>query len=313
MDISPPSPFDLIQYKRGSSVEDLNHLIEKEKAAGDIWIAKSDRFIEKDIINIGSGPPAFCITFFFDGKGHFSMKNGLPIAIEANTIFLYCSPNTCEGTDHLCKNTKLHCLHLRFPSNQSTDFTRFIAHLLSPALKANASTQDAFLASIPMNGVLKNIAMDIFNCDLPQGIARQLFLQAKSLESLSLLMAFLEENLSYDQPLSQSDKKRVYQAAKLIDKTFHHSWTIAELSKKVGLNEKKLKQGFRTLIHTTIHDYLEKTRLLAAKEMLRNGVKVTDTALATGYSNPSHFTKYFKKRFHLSPREWAKHNQKALP
>jgi hypothetical protein len=221
-------------------MEDLNTLTEKEQAAGDIWIGKINHFIENDITSVASGPSAFCTTFIFEGQGNFSIKNARPIAVEPNTVLLYYSPNHCQGEDHIYKNTHLYCLNIRFPSKQSYEFEKFISHLLAPTFRVDASTQDALLASVPMNATLKSVAMDIYNCNLPKGSARELFLQAKSLESLSRLMAFLEKNIITDLPLTQSDKQSIFNAADLIDQNFHQAWTIAGLAKEVGLNEKKL-------------------------------------------------------------------------
>jgi AraC-like DNA-binding protein len=300
---TPNSPFECI-ITHDSTENDLMHLVNYEEAAENIWVGKIDHRLNRDIISRVSGPATFCLTFFFEGNGCFSLDNGQAIQIESNTVLLFYSPGETCGTDRLTKDTQLKCLHLRFPVKLAADFEKMLTYFV-PAFKANASTHDSLLASVPMNALLKGIAQDIFECKLPAGFARQLYLQAKALESLAYLVHFLEQDRA-DIPLTLFERQRIYQAVELINEQYDQAWTISSLAKTVGLNEKKLKTGFKSLIRSTVHGYLERTRLTVATEMLKDGKSITETALATGYANPSHFSKYFKKHYHMPPREWLK-------
>ncbi len=299
------SPFERI-VNLDASKNDLMNLVKYEEAGDDIWIGKIEHRLNRDIISRVSGPATFCLTFFFEGRGCFSLDNGQAIQIESNTVLLFYSPGDSSGTDHLTKDTQLKCLHVRFPVKLAADFGKMLTYFV-PAFKENVSTKDSLLASVPMNALLKGIARDIFECQLPIGFARQLYLQAKALESLAYLVHFLEQNQA-DVPLTLFERQRIYQAVELINEQYDQAWTISSLAKTVGLNEKKLKMGFKTLIRSTVHSHLERTRLTIATEMLKTGQSITETALATGYANPSHFSKYFKKHYHMPPREWLKLN-----
>jgi transcriptional regulator GlxA family with amidase domain len=77
------------------------------------------------------------------------------------------------------------------------------------------------------------------------------------------------------------------------------------LAREVGLSEKKLKAGFRQVAGRSVHAYLREVRLEAAASMLEAGYSVTETALATGFANLSHFSKSFRQARGVAPRNWV--------
>lgn len=78
--------------------------------------------------------------------------------------------------------------------------------------------------------------------------------------------------------------------------------TIAELALETGLNQLKLKKGFKQLFGYSIYAFFLKHRMERAKELLHDN-SVTDTAIMLGYSNISHFSNAFRKQFSVLPSE----------
>lgn len=78
--------------------------------------------------------------------------------------------------------------------------------------------------------------------------------------------------------------------------------TIANIASEVGLNQCKLKKGFKHLFGASIYAYFQKERMNRAMQLLRDN-NVTDTAVVLGYSNVSHFSTAFRKQFGILPRE----------
>jgi AraC-like DNA-binding protein len=77
--------------------------------------------------------------------------------------------------------------------------------------------------------------------------------------------------------------------------------------RRVGLNEYKLKRGFRELFGTTVFAYLSEQRLALAKRMLLDTDKTAaEIAFELGYATPQHFSAAFKKRFGVSPKSMRK-------
>lgn len=73
--------------------------------------------------------------------------------------------------------------------------------------------------------------------------------------------------------------------------------TIAELARRVALNECYLKTGFRQRTGYSVGEFVRQLRMRHAIGFIESGCSVLQTALLVGYSNPSHFSAAFN-RFH---------------
>ncbi|WP_211090303.1 helix-turn-helix transcriptional regulator [Pseudothauera nasutitermitis] len=76
--------------------------------------------------------------------------------------------------------------------------------------------------------------------------------------------------------------------------------TIAELARAVGMNQCKLKTGFKQVYGRSIYALFQDARMSRARELLRSH-NVTETAVLLGYTNISHFSSAFQKRFGCLP------------
>lgn len=67
---------------------------------------------------------------------------------------------------------------------------------------------------------------------------------------------------------------------------------------------------FRNEMHTTPHKYLANVRLQTAADILRigTGKSITEVAHMCGYHDPLYFSRMFKKKYGVSPREYAREN-----
>jgi len=52
------------------------------------------------------------------------------------------------------------------------------------------------------------------------------------------------------------------------------------------------------------HAYLESVRMRRARELLRSGISVVETALAVGYPDQSHFTHRFRRHTGFTPGQY---------
>ncbi|MFL5743507.1 MAG: helix-turn-helix transcriptional regulator [Niastella sp.] len=110
--------------------------------------------------------------------------------------------------------------------------------------------------------------------------------------------------------LSKQDMLYIRQAKTILDENFDRHITIPQLARQAGINEAKLKEGFRELYGNSIHNYLQQLRLEKAKQLLlTTTMPITDITYHIGYSHVTHFTSLFKKEFGLTPTEWRKENK----
>ncbi|SHI74215.1 AraC-type DNA-binding protein [Tangfeifania diversioriginum] len=151
------------------------------------------------------------------------------------------------------------------------------------------------------NFKIRQVLREIIDCTYNDQL-RNLFLLSKSIELL-VLQAELHEHQNSNKTIkSGRDKQKLIEAREFLSYRIDNPPTIVELSKQVGVNEYKLKKGFKELFGTTVFGYIHKTRMFMAKQLLlETGKPSKEIAYETGYSSPQHFSNAFKKEFGISP------------
>ena len=112
-------------------------------------------------------------------------------------------------------------------------------------------------------------------------------------------------------PLSKQDITYIRQAKTILDENYDKHITIPQLARQSGINEAKLKEGFRELYGNSIHTYLQQLRLEKAKQLLlTTTMPITDITYHIGYSHVTHFTTLFKKEVGVTPTDFRNNNKK---
>lgn len=107
--------------------------------------------------------------------------------------------------------------------------------------------------------------------------------------------------------LNKQDVHLLQQARKRLIMDLQNPPTISQLARDVGINQSKLKQGFRTLFDRTVLETLTEHRMHTAMDLLKCGdLSVAEVAAATGYENTSHFIATFKRSFRQTPGQVRK-------
>lgn len=96
---------------------------------------------------------------------------------------------------------------------------------------------------------------------------------------------------------SHADIARVEQARALMAEQMDRELTVAYLCLATGLNEFKLKAGFRQRYGTSPHRLLTELRMQRAWELLETGCQVAQAGYRVGYRHPANFSAAFT-RFH---------------
>jgi AraC-like DNA-binding protein len=137
-----------------------------------------------------------------------------------------------------------------------------------------------------------------------KGDLERLFLLSKSIELLVLCAESCHE-AGRETPGFVSDprdKEKIIAVRDLINKRLDSPPNLSEIARTVGLNEYKLKRGFKETFRTTVFGYLTEQRLLLARQYLCDTRKTAaEIAFELGYSTPQHFNNAFKKRFGRTP------------
>jgi AraC family transcriptional regulator, transcriptional activator of the genes for pyochelin and ferripyochelin receptors len=155
---------------------------------------------------------------------------------------------------------------------------------------------------------MQQILLEIVNCPF-QDLTKRMYLEAKTLELLSLQFSqwIGDEKLSISSPtLKKDDIERLHQAKKLLTCDLNNPPSLLELARQVGLNDRKLKQGFRQVFSTTVFGYLYDYRMEQARQLLTD-TQMTISAIAhrVGYKNPGDFSTAFRRKFGSAPRTYV--------
>ena len=99
------------------------------------------------------------------------------------------------------------------------------------------------------------------------------------------------------------DVNSIYEARDYLTQHYRNPPKIPELARMVGLNQTKLKAGFREVTKLTIYSYITKCRMERAADLLQNGnYGIAEVAYEVGYDYPANFTSAFKKFYGKLPR-----------
>lgn len=179
-----------------------------------------------------------------------------------------------------------------------------LSALLEEHMKAQYSGCETFVAgalqrtrSLPGDHPIMRVAKDMLVMQRNTVCGRLRF------ESLAL--EFLSRVLSLEEPLAARPegetpqrRKAVELARDILDEEWSAPPTISSLARRVGVNECYLKTDFREHTGMSIGSYVRKLRMEQALGLIESGrCSVLQAATFVGYSNPSHFSKAFK-RYH---------------
>lgn len=96
--------------------------------------------------------------------------------------------------------------------------------------------------------------------------------------------------------------KQLARALDLIDARLATGVSVVELAAAVPLSVSRFTHAFRETLGVPPHQYMIARRLERAREDLqRGGTTIVDTALRRGFTDQSHFTRLFRKRFGMTP------------
>jgi transcriptional regulator len=134
------------------------------------------------------------------------------------------------------------------------------------------------------------------------GAMMSLFLESKVME---LYLAQIQSFDTYNHnilKLSRNDIDRLYDARDYISENLNKRISILALAREIGINQTKLKTGFKQVFGTTIFDYtIDKRMKLAIALLEEKRLSLTEISYKIGYSHPNHFSSAFKRRFGVSP------------
>jgi AraC-like DNA-binding protein len=167
------------------------------------------------------------------------------------------------------------------------------------------SPSPAFTAQMmpAMQAIINDMRQSPYN-----GHLKAVYLEAKAIELFLLQVKQLDDqHLPKKTTLPARDVGSLHAIRQYMEQHYEQPLSITALARHAGINQMKLKNGFKELFNTTVFGYLSDLRMQEAKRLLQDEkMYVGEVADRIGYKHPHHFTAAFRKKFGVMPRDLRK-------
>ncbi|MEJ5244671.1 MAG: AraC family transcriptional regulator [Bacteroidota bacterium] len=228
------------------------------------------------------------------------------LEISAGTCAIFYLPNS-KGKLFLNGKDKILVLSLhtsvdyfkQFIESEIENFPENMKELIFP------KSGNPFVITSKINPSMKIACIQI--TDNYSTVPRKMFLEAKSLELMTLLINQISEKFQVaSSHISDADLEKARFVEKIILENIADVPPLAELCRIADITHTRLNKAFKQEFGLTVFDYLRNKRLEIAKQMLENGNNVTDISYELGYSSPAHLSREFSKKYGISPKKYQK-------
>jgi len=151
------------------------------------------------------------------------------------------------------------------------------------------------------------VLQQIINSNINSSI-RELYVKGKVYELLSL---HFQKDESADGEycpflVDEQNVLKIREAKKIIIARMAEPPSLQELANEIGLNIKKLKEGFKQIYGDTVYSFLFDYKMEHSRRLLEtNQYNVNEVGTQVGYSTASHFIAAFKKKFGTTPKKYV--------
>ncbi|MCF0063020.1 AraC family transcriptional regulator [Dyadobacter chenwenxiniae] len=203
------------------------------------------------------------------------------------------------------KTLELETFGIQFPKDLFIRFTAHSSESLSRFCENIGEGRSAILSDKwgTIDSPIQQVIQQIIHCKYADDL-KKLFLLSKSIELLVLCADAVSASKTKKEIFikNSTDKEKIIAVRDLINDRVHCPPNLSEIAQYVGLNEYKLKRGFKETFNNTVFGYLTDQRLNLARQYLLDTQKTAaEIASQLGYATPQHFNNAFKKKFGITP------------
>ncbi|QJB39351.1 helix-turn-helix transcriptional regulator [Chitinophaga oryzae] len=245
------------------------------------------------------------LHFILSGKGvitnHYSRK---PLVVAPNWQNMFYIP-LFSGKAEYDPNVPFRFFEIHFTKEKFLTLVQDCGPSLQSFCDHIIAGKNIQLADmgVPTNAAMMQCINGMLNCPY-QGGLKLLYMQSKCVELLVLQAEAYDQYLKNNTKSalkSDYDRERIHFVRDYLIANAVAPPSLSELAKLSGLNEFKLKKGFREVFNDSIINYVNEYKLQQAREQLLSNVPIKHVAEELGYSSIQYFSKMFKKKFGVSP------------
>lgn len=136
----------------------------------------------------------------------------------------------------------------------------------------------------------------------------KLMTEAAALNTLAAHLEHRDKSLDSKKEfigLSKEELERIVLITDKMSKNLDQPYTIEQISKDSGISPKKLQEGFRFLFGESVAGFVKSYKLEKARELIQTTeLNISEVVNEIGIQSKSYFSKIFKERFGMVPRDY---------
>lgn len=152
--------------------------------------------------------------------------------------------------------------------------------------------------------MIKNILTCLENAVFSEGYGNRLLTESYLTELLVYLNRAFLDSCGEDIELDVVCNDKVSNVIRYINENLNEELSLETLAYKFYTSKYHLLREFKKHTGYTIHQYIHKKRLIMARMLLKEGLKVTEVCLKCGFGDYSNFIRAFKNEFGHSPKHY---------
>lgn len=272
-------------------------------------------FVENSVIHfdIDRAPLFFC--FSLSGKSRSVINHGCRpktvIDARAGVSHISYFPK-CRGFSEFCSEMPMRMMHIQLDPTVLHTFLEEEFDLIPSDFRTliDGELEKHYYRTGFMNPAMQLALHQMQNCPF-QGLTKRVFLESKALELIALQLeqsVFTPKDLGGSSTLRPSDVERIHAAMEILVTNMQNPPSLLELAGLVGLNDFKLKIGFRQVCGKTAFGFLHEHRMERSRQLLGDGkMNVKEVSFNVGYTDSGRFSDAFKRQFGVRPSVYRRH------
>jgi AraC-like DNA-binding protein len=260
--------------------------------------------------------PQFIILHFqFDGNFWGNFVNGNEYNFNAGEHNIFVVGKDYSTQNLFLQQEKMNFCSIYIPMNVFEKYLSMEDIFFALYTEKRKSEQSFMLfeQNLPINLTVGNLLKDFFSSK-QSGIFKSLYMEAKIMEILaSQLQQYAAKNQKPEtankQSIKDADIEKLHTVKEVLQNTFLQSYSLQSIAKMGGINEFKLKKGFKEIFGNTVFGYLADLKMEYAKEKLvQKKASISEISDEIGFQHPQHFSQAFKKKYGYSPSQYFNNN-----
>ncbi len=268
-------------------------------------------FIKNTTLSGNSDLATLSMSFMLEGACNYQVPNLKSDVVKYGTNNIWSLPSGDVGIAQFLKNKKTKSFSVIFDKNYLESLVNRYPDLFSDTFEKHTKgvpfcmVEQHFITTNEINLIISQIK----NSNI-MGNIQNLYIESKVLELFALQLKQIQQYRSntfiYCKTATDIDKIR--EAKNILLKNLNAPPSIQDLAKKIGMNDKKLKYGFKEIYKQTIYGCLFDYKMNLARQLLLDTQKtIFEIGIRCGYEYASHFSTAFKRKFGVSPNVFRKH------